>query len=37
MENIIETVEKFLEYSDQKLEDLSKKNQDLREEEPIYK
>ena len=32
MKNLIETVEKFLTYSDEKLEELAKKNQALREE-----
>lgn len=32
MKNLIETVEKFLTYSDEKLEESSKKNQALREE-----
>ncbi|MBM7641869.1 SP_0009 family protein [Streptococcus loxodontisalivarius] len=36
MENIIETVEKFLEYSDQKLEELAELNQELREEAPKH-
>lgn len=31
-EKFIETVEKFLTYSDEKLEELAKKNQALREE-----
>lgn len=31
MENIIELVETFLEYSDQKLEELAEINQELRE------
>lgn len=32
MENLIETIEKFLAYSDEKLEELVKENQKLREE-----
>ena len=32
MENLIETIEKFLAYSDEKLEELAKENQKLREE-----
>ncbi|TWS94521.1 MULTISPECIES: SP_0009 family protein [unclassified Streptococcus] len=32
MDNLIETIEKFLTYSDDKLEELSEKNQALREE-----
>ncbi|WP_057491200.1 SP_0009 family protein [Streptococcus orisasini] len=32
MEHLIETVEKFLAYSDDKLEELSQKNRALREE-----
>ena len=32
MENLIETIEKFLTYSDEKLEELAKENQKLREE-----
>ncbi|MGT2961286.1 SP_0009 family protein [Streptococcus caballi] len=31
MEHLIEVVEKFLAYSDEKLEELKKKNQSLRE------
>ena len=31
MENLIETIEKFLAYSDEKLEELAKENQKLRE------
>lgn len=31
MENLIEVVEKFLIYSDEKLEELSEKNQSLKE------
>ena len=30
MENIVKTVQQFLEYSDTKLEELSKKNQSLK-------
>ncbi|EFQ56891.1 SP_0009 family protein [Streptococcus downei] len=33
MENLIETIEKFLAYSDEKLEELHQKNQSLKEEE----
>ncbi|MDY4760779.1 MULTISPECIES: SP_0009 family protein [Streptococcus] len=33
MENLIETIEKFLQYSDEKLEELSEKNNALRREE----
>ncbi|MGT2925409.1 SP_0009 family protein [Streptococcus caviae] len=36
MEHLIETVEKFLAYSDDKLEELAQKNQALRE-EPSHK
>ena len=32
MENLIETIEKFLAYSDEKLEELAKENQKIREE-----
>lgn len=32
MENLIETIEKFLAYSDEKLEELAEENQKLREE-----
>lgn len=32
MDNLIEIVETFLSYSDEKLEELAQKNQDLREE-----
>lgn len=32
MEHLIETIEKFLAYSDEKLEELAGKNQKLREE-----
>ncbi|MGT2802201.1 SP_0009 family protein [Streptococcus henryi] len=32
MDNLIETIEKFLAYSDDKLEELAEKNQKLREE-----
>ncbi|MDY3023883.1 SP_0009 family protein [Streptococcus pluranimalium] len=32
MENLIETIETFLKYSDDKLEELSQKNQALRQE-----
>lgn len=32
MENLIETIEKFLAYSDEKLEELAKEDQKLREE-----
>lgn len=32
MENLIETIEQFLAYSDEKLEELAKENQKLREE-----
>ncbi|AXQ77615.1 recombinase [Streptococcus chenjunshii] len=32
MEDLVETIEKFLIYSDDKLEELSEKNQTLREE-----
>ena len=32
MEHLIETIEKFLAYSDDKLEELAKENQGLREE-----
>lgn len=32
MEHLIETIEKFLAYSDEKLEELAEKNQNLREE-----
>ncbi|MGT2833474.1 SP_0009 family protein [Streptococcus halotolerans] len=31
MENLIETIEKFLQYSDEKLEELSEKNNALRQ------
>ena len=31
MDNIVKTVEKFLTFSDEKLEELSQKNQELRE------
>lgn len=31
MENLIETIEKFLQYSDEKLEELSAKNNALRQ------
>ncbi|WP_307976478.1 SP_0009 family protein [uncultured Streptococcus sp.] len=34
MENLIETTEKFLAYSEEKLEELSAKNQKLRQESP---
>ncbi|AWN17973.1 SP_0009 family protein [Streptococcus sobrinus] len=34
MENLIETIEKFLAYSDEKLEELHQKNQSLKEEDP---
>lgn len=34
MENLIETIEKFLAYSEEKLEELSVKNQELRQESP---
>ncbi|MEZ7648549.1 SP_0009 family protein [Streptococcus constellatus] len=33
MENLLQTVEQFLEFSDEKLEELSKKNQALKLEE----
>ncbi|WP_275043667.1 SP_0009 family protein [Streptococcus constellatus] len=33
MENLLQTVEQFLEFSDEKLEELSKKNQTLKLEE----
>lgn len=32
MDNIVKTVEKFLTFSEEKLEELSQKNQELREE-----
>lgn len=32
MEHLIETIEKFLAYSDEKLKELAKENQQLREE-----
>lgn len=32
MDNLIETIETFLTYSDEKLEELAEKNQALREE-----
>lgn len=32
MENLIKTIEKFLAYSDEKLEELAEENQKLREE-----
>ncbi|MGT2926407.1 SP_0009 family protein [Streptococcus cuniculipharyngis] len=32
MDHLIETIEKFLSYSEEKLEELAQKNQDLREE-----
>lgn len=35
MENIIETVEKFLAFSDEKLEELSQKNQKIRQENTV--
>lgn len=31
MDNLIKTVEKFLEFSDAKLDELAEKNQELRE------
>lgn len=34
MKNIVETVKKFLTYSDEKLEELADKNQALRTEKP---
>lgn len=37
MENLIETVEKFLAYSDEKLEELSEKNQALKELDGVEK
>ncbi|WP_165212606.1 SP_0009 family protein [Streptococcus tangpeifui] len=33
MENLIETIEKFLAYSDEKLEELHQKNQSLKAED----
>ncbi|EHI73831.1 hypothetical protein STRCR_0410 [Streptococcus criceti HS-6] len=33
MENLIETIEKFLAYSDEKLEELHQKNQSLKVED----
>lgn len=35
MENIVKTVEKFLAFSEEKLEELSQKNQEIREEKNI--
>lgn len=35
MENIVKTVKKFLAFSDEKLEELSQKNQALRQEKNI--
>lgn len=35
MEDIVKTVEKFLAFSEEKLEELSQKNQELREDKNI--